>query len=304
MSSRHSLCKESIRQLCLEAGACAVGFARVETLPEEANRRFEQWLTSGRNAGMAYMANYADIRSNPDLLLPGAKTLISCAFAYSTPGIRRHPLFADYAVGSDYHEVLRKALTPVAERLNDESVGTRICIDTAPLRERFWAVRAGVGFMGLNNMLIVPGVGSRVFLAEILWTGDVEPDISRENESCEGCGACMRACPGGALDGTGSVDASRCMSYLTIEHRGALPADLRLPGRIYGCDVCQDVCPHNRNTREVTVLDSLLPRDSVMALTYDDIATMEQADFSRIFSHSAVKRAKLEGLKRNAKAKG
>lgn len=304
MSSKLSLCKDAIRQLCIEAGACAVGFARVEPLPEEATARFEQWLASGRNAGMAYMANYADIRSNPDLLLPGAKTLISCAFAYTSPEFRRHPLFADYALGSDYHEVLRKALTPVAERLESDSAGTRICIDTAPLRERFWAVRAGVGFMGLNNMLIVPGVGSRVFLAEILWAGELEPDASRENETCEGCGACLRACPGGALDGTGSVDASRCMSYLTIEHRGDLPAGLRLPGRIYGCDICQDVCPHNRKTHAATVLESLRPRDSVMALTCDDIATMEQADFSRIFSHSAVKRAKLEGLKRNAKAKG
>ena len=295
--------KEALRRLCIEAGACAAGFARIQPVSDEAVAIYDGWLASGRHGTMAYMANYAEIRRNPALLLDGeARTLISCAFTYTSPGWARSSLFADYALGSDYHEVLRKALAPVAARLEEISPGTRICVDTAPLRERYWAQQAGIGFIGLNNQLIVPGVGSCVFLAEILWSGEVSPDEPMER-NCGTCHACVRACPGNALDGAGGLDARRCLSYLTIEHRGELPADLRLPGRIYGCDICRDVCPLGHGDRPVYVLPELRPRQSILDLTVADIKALDQPAFSTIFSHSAVKRAKLAGLLRNASRK-
>lgn len=293
--------REHIRQLCHEAGACAAGFARIEPVPDGVAALYDAWLAAGRHGSMAYLENYSDIRRDPSLLLEGARTLVSCAFAYaSASGTQeRSGLFADYAVGADYHDVLRRALAPVAGFLDGISPGTRICVDTAPLRERFWATRAGVGYIGLNNQLIVPGAGSAVFLAEILWTGEVEPDDSLEERSCCRCGACLRACPQQALDGTGGLDASRCLSYLTIEHRGELPDSLSFPSRIYGCDICRDVCPESRPARPLTVLDDFRPRPEVMALSPDDIRAMTQPDFSRVFKGSAVKRAKLAGLIRN-----
>ncbi len=292
--------KEELRELCLSSGACACGFARAEALPREAIDRYDRWIASGHHASMDYMERYGELRADPRLLLEGARTIISLAFAYSTPGLPRSPLFADYALGDDYHEVLRSRLTAVAEKLEELSPGTRICVDTAPLRERFWATRAGIGFIGLNNHLIIPGIGSKVFLAEILWTGEVEPDESLERASCEGCGACVKACPHGALDGTGALDAARCLSFLTIENRGELP--VTLPARIYGCDICQDVCPHNRDTRPLSILKEFEPRPTLLSLDAAQIAAMSHEQFSTTFRRSAIKRAKLAGLRRNALA--
>ncbi|MDE5631665.1 MAG: 4Fe-4S binding protein, partial [Muribaculaceae bacterium] len=154
--------------------------------------------------------------------------------------------------------------------------------------------------VGLNNLLIVPGAGSKVFLAEILWTADARPSSEPMRTTCEGCGACVKACPGRALDGCGGLDARRCLSYLTIEHRGEFPEGLSLAGRrIYGCDVCQDVCPHNSGLKN-TILPSFAPSDELMALTLEEAADISDEDFRRIFRRSAVKRTKAAGLRRNA----
>lgn len=290
----------AIKEMCLRAGAVAAGIAAVGPVDDNAAEVYRRWIESGGNGGMLYLEKYTDIRRNPELLLPGAKTVICCAFAYTSPEFPRSALFADYALGDDYHEVLREALAPVANALDGE---TRICIDTAPLRERYWAVRAGVGFIGVNNQLIVPGVGSGVFLAEILWTGTTEADKPLETD-CLHCGACVKACPGSALDGEGSMDARKCLSYLTIEHRGAFPEpSQRLSGRIYGCDICRDVCPLARSRGPVYVLPALRPRSEILALNLADVKGMSQEKFSSTFRRSAVKRAKLAGLLRNAVAK-
>ncbi len=308
MSSNGCQCKEEIRKLCLEAGAVAAGFAAISPLPDSQTDIYDRWLAQGRNASMDYMERYADIRRDPALLLEGAQTVISCAFAYRTAGMPHHPLFADYALGEDYHKVLRKALKPVAKTLEAMCPGskTRICVDTAPIRERFWATRAGIGFIGLNNHLIVPDVGSAVFLAEILWTEKVEPDATLEHQSCDRCGACIKACPTHALDGQGGIDCRRCLSYLTIEHRGELPEGTTLPQRIYGCDICRDACPYNRKTYSLhpKTLPGFTPSDAVMSLTLPDIKTMSEDVFADIFARSAVKRAGIDGLKRNAAAAG
>lgn len=288
-----------------EAGACAVGFACVEPVDSSHAGQFRRWIDRGCNAGMNYLEKYSDVRDNPALLLDGARSILCLAFPYADGTTPHHPLFADYALGRDYHEVLRKHLAPVAaimEAAVPES-RTRICIDTAPIRERYWAAKAGLGIIGLNNQLIVPGIGSAVFLAEILWTADAEPAESRLGQSCLRCGKCIKACPAGAIDGRGPLDARKCLSYLTIEHRGDLPEGISLAGRrIYGCDICRSVCPYNSEALHLPVLDEFKPSDALMSLSLQDIADMEQPQFSALFSHSAVKRAKLAGLKRNALA--
>lgn len=288
-----------IHRLCADAGACACGIATVGPVDDGAARIYSRWIARGCHGSMDYLARYGDVRRHPALLLDGARTLVMCAFAYGT-GVRS-PLFADYALGDDYHTVLREALAPVASALEEAVPGTatRICVDTAPLRERYWAQRAGVGFIGLNNQLIVPGIGSAVFLAALLWTGDAAPDAPC-TASCTGCGACVRACPGKALDGHGGMDARRCLSYLTIEYRDALPDGISLPGRIYGCDICRDVCPLGKGATEVNVLPALRPRPEILALDIAAVRALDRPAFSATFRRSAIKRAKLDGLLRNA----
>lgn len=283
------------------AGAVAAGFADSAPIPPADVDSYRRWLASGCNASMEYLEKYPEVRANPALLLDGAQSILSLAFSYYQPGAPRSPLFADYALGDDYHTALRARLEPLAAWMRRLVPGseTRICIDTAPLRERLIAVRAGIGFIGLNNQLITP-VGSRVFLAEILWTARVAP--SRPcTQTCMECRRCIDACPGRALIGDGTLDARRCLSYLTIEHRGDLPADLRLKTRIYGCDICQDVCPHNRMAG-ASVIPPLQPRKTVLDLTLDQILSLTPGTYAATFRNSAIKRVKLPNLQRNAKA--
>ncbi len=306
MNSAHCQCSDKIADAILSEaqslGACAAGFAKIEPVDSVNRSLYTRWIEEGRQAGMQYLEKYSDVRDNPALLLDGAQSMLCLAFAYRNSSTQRHPLFADYALGEDYHDVLRKHLAPLAEKMQATVEGsqTRICIDTAPLRERYWAARAGLGFVGRNNHLIIPGIGSRVFLAEILWTEPVAPSGPMTETKCCGCGKCVQACPYGALGEDGSIDCRRCLSYLTIEHRGELPSGTHLPGRIYGCDICQDVCPHNISTSDVHVLEEFKASEALMRLNLNEIANMTSDSFRAIFRRSAVRRAKLEGLLRNA----
>lgn len=294
---------ESICRAATEAGACAAAFAPTDILPPDEDARYSRWIAAGKHASMDYMERYTDIRSNPSLLLDGARSVLCTAFCYHNSSMPRHPLFADYALGLDYHKVLRKRLKAVAalmESLVPES-GTRICVDSAPVRERYWAKKAGIGFDGLNNLLIVPGAGSKVFLAEIFWTAEIASYTAPEDRHCQGCQACLRACPGAALDGKGSIDAARCLSFQTIESRAEhLPAGLSLRNRrIYGCDICQDVCPHNKDA-DACVLPEFTPSPELMKLNLDDISALDDEEFAALFGRSAVKRLTLPLLRRNA----
>jgi len=249
---------------------------------------------------MQYMERYRDLRSDPRLLLPGAKSIISVAFNYFHHGQcdGAHGAIAAYSHGDDYHEVVRERLSAVAKEIEDTYGGTtRVCVDTAPLLERFWAVRAGVGFIGRNHMLIVPGIGSYVFIGCILTTLEITAD-SPCTLSCDGCGRCISSCPGNALSADG-LDARKCLSYLTIEYRGGFPDDLDLHGCLYGCDTCQRVCPHNAGAPP-TEIPEFTPRPALASLTPEKAAAMTQAEFSAIMRRSAIKRTKLAGLQRNA----
>lgn len=283
-----------IKSLTKAAGAVACGVAEAGMVDIDGYRR---WVAQGRHAGMGYLEKYDDVRADPRLLLPGARSIVAAAFSYYCPETQGDLRWARYALGDDYHEVLRRRLTPVAEAIEAEGYQARICVDTAPLRERYWAQRAGIGFKGRNGLLIVPGAGTWCLLGFIVTTMPLEPDQPMERQ-CDGCGRCIAACPGHALDGTGMLDARRCRSYLTIESRDdTVP---KLGKRVYGCDICQEVCPHNQNVT-LTTIPEFMPRPEILALTKGDILEMDQARFSAIFSHSPIKRAKLTGLQRNAR---
>lgn len=301
MSSVLSACSDAVRALLMQQGACRVAVASVQPVEDWAQRLYSRWLDKGMHASMHYLENYPDLRADPSLLLPGAKSIICCAFAFSPAPPGMGARIAAYALGTDYHLVVRERLETVAQHLRDEyGALTRVCVDTAPLRERYWAMRSGLGFIGLNNHLIIPGIGSYVFLGEIITSLPLPPD-SPLSVDCGKCGRCVRACPTGALHPDGSVDARRCLSYLTIEHRGDFPPGTDLHGCLYGCDTCAAVCPHNANASAQPVIEPLRPRPSLLALTPDDCRHMTQSQFSAIFARSAIKRTKLAGLLRNAR---
>lgn len=312
--TQHSTFKQRLVAAAMEAGAQKAGFAHAVEVDADNLGYYQRWLAAGNHGCMGYLENHQSIRRDPRKLLENAEahTVMVCAFSYYHPDAQSPEAarIAMYAHGSDYHEVLRQRLQPIKKLLESEGYSARICVDSAPLMERYWAVRAGVGFIGRNRMLIVPHMGSYFFLAEIITDAPVEPDEPC-TLSCGDCGRCTQTCPGGALRCTGGFDSRLCLSYLTIEHRGDLPATLTeaegtsrplceaLGNRVYGCDECQRVCPHNANPPETAIAEFHL-RPTLHTLTRERILAMTQTDFSAIFANSAVKRTKLAGLQRNA----
>lgn len=302
--------KEAIRRIFLDAGACAVGFARAEEVDAEVWDKFLKWLKRGDNAGMEYMRNYPDLRRDPRLLMENTRTIVVLAFSYAPKEWRsvESGMIAAYAYGKDYHKEIRKLLKNPLRQLDAAYPGmhSRICIDSAPILEHYWASRAGVGFKGDNGTIIVPGFGSLVFLTEILMDIDIEPDEPVYGD-CGHCGACRQSCPGGAIEDHGEINCRRCISYLTIEHRGEWTEKDSMEvmksragtSTIFGCDICLRVCPHNR-TVPATHIEAFSADEHVKALSREVIASMvSDEELNSFLISSPIKRATLRGLKRN-----
>lgn len=300
--------KDAIRAEIMKSGAVAVGFAVAGDVSVGAMRQYGDWIASGRNAGMEYLSRHAGLKRNPASVMGNAATVISTAFSYAPRLFRGDalPAIACYAYGEDYHDVIRKRLSSAVGALRGRYGGDwRICIDSAPLAERYWAMKSGIGKRGKNGSIIIDKCGSWCFLAEILTSLPVAPDEATE-ASCLGCGECLKRCPTQALLPDGTIDSSRCLNYLTIEHRGEWPARMDEAmasdagrGTLFGCDICQRVCPHNKDV-EPTAIPEFQPWQKILELAPSDVAAMSQEAFSAFFKGSPLKRAKLEGLKRNA----
>ena len=242
-----------VKSIALEEGFDLAGIARLT--PSSTAGAFRRWLAVGRQAGMSYLDRYVEIRDDPRLLLDGARSVLCVAMRYAPDAGAPPdpdsiwPRVARYARGEDYHRFLRKALKRVAARIEEAFPGarTRACVDTAPLLEREWAARAGLGAIGKNTNLLNPEGGSWLLLGEVLTTLDLAPD-EPVADLCGECRRCLDACPTGALVAPYALDAGRCISYWTIEHRGEIPEAMagELGGWLFGCDVCQEVCPWNR----------------------------------------------------------
>ncbi|MCM1482909.1 MAG: tRNA epoxyqueuosine(34) reductase QueG [Muribaculaceae bacterium] len=292
-----------MQSLLAQAGVIRLGVAHACPVEPHVHEVYLRLLSKGHYGGMDYMDRYHDLRRDPRTLLEGAQSVISVAIPYRHPDSGRsqaNARIASYALGKDYHKVLRKKLGPVAEEIVRRYGGcTRICIDTAPIYERYWAVCSGVGRVGRSGLLIVPGAGSYCFLAEILTTVPFNATQPLGGDPCGTCRKCIDACPGGALRAQDGFDARKCISYLTIEHRGPVPDGVSLHGRLYGCDTCADVCPHNSHPA-MTTLDEFTPNAALLRLTPEKVLQLDEEAFREMFSGSPMKRAKLEGLRRNA----
>jgi epoxyqueuosine reductase len=292
-----------VREEALRLGFSACGFAKAEPVSEEVAATLDRWTEMGYHAEMGYMERNRDLRLDPTLLVPGCRTLIVVALNYYPKQVlpREGYQIAYYAYGKDYHRVVKDKLHQLLayiKTLAPEVEGRAFC-DTAPLLERYWAVKAGLGFVGLNRQLIIPGKGSYFFLGVLAVNMDLESEPHDMPLSCGGCKRCLLACPTRALTRDG-IDCRRCLSYLTIEHRGPIPEEMahKLGRRIYGCDTCQQVCPHNKNAEstEETAFDMSA---EVAALTSEDWREMSPERYKELFKHSAMERAGYEGLKRN-----
>lgn len=296
---------QQIKAEALRLGFDACGIAEVATAATEAFF-LDRWLAEGCHAGMKYMENYRDIRLNPAGLVEGARSVISVALNYYPAELRspQLPHIAYYAYGEDYHTVVKEKLRLLWQFIADNAslpAEARAFTDSAPLLERYWAWKAGLGWIGKNTQLIIPGRGSFFFLGEIVTTLRLEYDTPQPDR-CGSCTRCLDACPTHALELAHHLDAHRCLSYLTIEHKGDIPEHqaARLEGRLYGCDTCQTACPWNRFARPTTVA-AFHPSPALLSFGKETLRTLTREEYNRTFAHSAVKRAKYEGLIRTIK---
>ena len=304
-----------IQAEALNLGFCAAGVARAQTVDARHAEAFMAMIDSGRAAGMDYLKRNIEKRLDPTLLHPGARWIISVAMNYK-PAVRISKdqyQIAAYAYGKDYHEVMKERLHMLADKLM--LTDYKACCDTAPVMERYWAERAGVGYVCLNHQLMVPGVGSMVFLGEIITADeliidDQQPTTKNQqptthNQKPTTCPSpCLRACPTKAFDDEGGFDARRCLSYLTIENRGDIPQEMaaKMGGYIYGCDCCQLACPGNNDTPP-TQEPLFMPSEKLLAMRKDDWHNLTEDEYRLLFKGSAVKRAKYTGLMRNINLK-
>lgn len=330
-----------IKAEALRLGFSACGIAKAEPVDAETAQAFRQWLRQGGHATMQYMENYEDKRLDPRLLMPGVKSIICVALNYAPS----QPVkgFANYAIGKDYHDIVKQKLYQLAQILAPltpplggspnltESLpqgggregAFRAFSDSAPILERYWAMKAGLGFIGKNHQLIIPGMGSQFFLGELFVDIELEPDAPCR-QHCGSCHRCIDACPTGALapltppmGGStsrteslpqgggleGAFHSSLCLSYLTIENRGAIPPEAasKMGHTFYGCDRCQQACPWN--AKAIPTSEPLLqPTAELLSMNDEDWQQLSLEQYRRLFKGSAVKRAKYEGLMRNIKA--
>ncbi|MCK9408024.1 MAG: tRNA epoxyqueuosine(34) reductase QueG [Bacteriovoracaceae bacterium] len=296
---------EEVKSKAFELGFHKVGIAHAERLNDE-SIRLEDWLRRDYHASMQWIKKNVEKRIDPRLIVPGARSVISLAVNYYTP--TQHSPTKDegkisrYAWGDDYHLHVTKRIQMLFECIKQwvpESEG-RYYVDTGPMMDKAWAARAGVGWQGKHTNIITKEYGSWVFLGEIITTLQLDADLPME-DFCGTCTACIDACPTDAIHQPYVVDSNRCISYLTIEHRGEITESLgkQFDQWIYGCDICQDVCPWNRFQQE-TNHPEFAPRPVNVNPKIDELLSIPQEEFSKRFKGSPIKRTKREGIIRNA----
>lgn len=335
MSSRYS--RKEIKVEAERLGFFACGIARAEPVDAETAAAVRGWISKGSQATMDYMANYTEKRLNPCLLVPGTKSIVSLAMNYAPAQTMPETEYqlAAYAYGQDYHDVMKAKLrqlaaliankfegendsevgendgnstaitTPKTNKTSEEPVGEiRVFVDTAPVLERYWAQRAGLGWIGKNHQLIIPRAGSMFFLGEIFLPYEFESYDSPIPSRCGNCRRCIEACPTCAITDEWGFDSEKCLSYQLIENRGELSEQAKqsMGTTIYGCDRCQTACPWNKFATPNTTPE-FQPKSELLAMTKADWHNLTIDEYRALFKGSAVKRVKFDGLKRNISAK-
>ncbi len=293
-----------LKQKAYDMGFEFVGISKAGKMEEEA-RRLEAWLNKGYHGKMTYMENHFEKRIDPTLLVPGAQSVVSLTYNYFSKEEqtdKQAPKISKYAYGEDYHFVIKKKLKTLLNFLREEvgEVNGRCFVDSAPVMERDWAKRSGVGWIGKNTLIINPRRGSYFFLADLIIDLQLKPDGPMK-DYCGRCRRCIDACPTEAIDATGYiVDASKCISYLTIELREAIDEQFKgkMENWMFGCDICQEVCPWNRFSTPHQE-PAFEPHPDLLQMTSKDWLELTEEVFGKVFRKSAVKRTRYKGLMRN-----
>lgn len=296
---------EWLKQKAIELGFISVGVSKAEELTEEAPR-LERWLKEGMHGEMKYMEGHFEKRLDPRKLVPGTKSVVSLLFNYHNPEVNSKDdefKISQYAVGTDYHFVLKRKLKELLKMMKEEwgDVEGRVFVDSAPVLERVWAAKSGLGWIGKNSLLLSKKRGSYFFTAEMMLDIEFEYDAPVADH-CGSCTSCIDACPTGAIIQPYIVDGSKCISYFTIELKGAIPEPMagKFDNWIFGCDVCQEVCPWNRHSSPTTEPE-FTPTDGILEMTKSDWIDLTEEIFRDYFKSSPVMRTGFEGLKRNIK---
>ncbi|MBN8857771.1 MAG: tRNA epoxyqueuosine(34) reductase QueG [Sphingobacteriales bacterium] len=293
-----------IKEIATQSGFDYCGITRAIPLDEDA-RRLEQWLSRGMNGEMKYMENYFELRVNPQKLVPGARSVITLLLNYY-PAVQARQTdnkISRYALGEDYHTVIRTKLNQflacIKEKLGD--INGRGFVDSAPVLERTWAQRSGLGWIGKNGNLINKSSGSFFFIATLITDIELEYDDPLAKDYCGSCTRCIDACPTGAILDNKIVNGSQCISYYTIELKDMLIPEAmkgKFDNWLFGCDVCQEVCPWNRFSSP-THETAFSPIPEILNFSTQDWEELTEENFKKIFRHSPIRRAKFSGIKRN-----
>ena len=290
-----------VKTEALRLGFDVCGISKAGAVDDEVATMYNGWIGQGKNATMQYLERNCEKRFNPTLLVEGCRSIISVAMNYAP--VQTIEGIADYAQGKDYHRIVKDRLYMLLQSMNCvQNVQGRAFCDSAPVLERYWAVKSGIGYIGRNRQLIIPGKGSKFFLGELLVDIELCYDTPLDRNLCGNCHKCIDSCPGKALSENG-LDANRCLSYLTIEHRDPLPENIgKMMGIcFYGCDRCQAVCPHNRFAAPNTTPE-LQPSEKLLQMTKEKWQTLTKEEYDTLFAGSAVERCKYEQLMRNIAA--
>jgi len=304
---------EQIKAHARALGFQKAGIVRAEPLSHERDR-LQEWLRRGYHGEMGWMARDPEQRTDPAKLFPDAKSVVVVALNYYTPAQHdndpeRSPgsgKVSRYAWGDDYHDVVGEKLRALLEWIKEQwpAAAGKVCVDIQPLMDKAWAQRAGLGWIGKHTNLITRDYGSWIFIGELLLNLELASDDEQVDDHCGACTLCLEACPTGAIVEPYLVDSNLCISHASIESRAPeLPAEIsaNLEGWFYGCDICQDVCPWNR-FEQPTSESRFEPRDANVDAVLTDVLELSPEDYARRFRGSAMKRAKLSGLQRNARA--
>ena len=286
-------------------GFDACGIANATALEAE-SAHVEQWLEGGREGEMGYLTRNKEKRYDPRLLVEGTKSIVTVLYNYYPKhwiGDNDCYKIAKYAYGADYHDVLKRKMRQLLERIESQTgklEGVRVFVDSAPVLDRAWAVRCGLGFIGKNTNLIHPKKGSFFFIGHLFLPIELTETGQELTNRCGRCTKCLEACPTGALEAPFHIDARKCISYLTIEYKGSLDGHnpKTFKGWMYGCDICQDVCPYNRFSLP-NMEPEFQPSEKLLSMRENDWKNLTETEFDALFKHSAVQRAGYEGLKRN-----
>lgn len=289
-----------VKDQAIQLGFDMCGIANAAPVAEETATYCNRWIEQGRNGTMSYLERNCDKRYNPTLLVEGCRSVIVVALNY----FPQRPVegISHYALGEDYHKVVKERLFMLLKRINEKRTchGRAFC-DSAPVLERYWAVEAGLGWIGHNHQLIIPGKGSYFFIGELLVDIGLEYDTPYTDNHCGKCNRCIESCPTCALDKDG-FDARKCLSYLTIEYRGKLPENIgeKMGNCFYGCDRCQTACPHNRFAKPNNIPE-LQTKPELLQMTPGDWRRLAKEQYDNLFCNSAVERCGYEQLVRNIK---